>query len=99
MNNPKKGTKYDLIKILFVLFIPYVALSIGQNGFLGLLPFIREEFALNRVQIGYYSTSFFIGAALISVFTGIIVDRIGPKKACFLVSGFGHFFISSWAIT
>ncbi|MDI9597760.1 MAG: MFS transporter [Atribacterota bacterium] len=86
-DNPKKDTKYDLIKILFVLFIPYIALSIGQNGFLGLLPFVREEFVLSRVQIGYYSTSFFIGAALISVFTGIIVDKIGPKKGMLLGIG------------
>jgi len=88
IKNPKRDIKYDLTKILFVLFIPYIALSIGQNGFLGLLPFVREEFALSRVQIGYYSTSFFIGAALISVFTDIIVDKIGPKKACSSGLGF-----------
>jgi len=87
IKNPKRDIKYDLNKILFVLFIPYIALSTGQNGFLGLLPFVREEFALSRIQIGYYSISFFIGAALISVFTGIIVDKIGPKKGIFLGIG------------
>jgi MFS family permease len=69
-----------LFKVLVVLFLPYVALSIGQNGFLGLLHFVREEFDLTRVQVGYYSTSFFISAALLAVFTGSIVDKMVPKK-------------------
>ena len=76
----------NLMKILIVLFLPYVALSLGQNGFLGLLPFVREEFALTRVQVGYYSTSFFISAALLAVFTGSIVDSLGPKKSMLLGS-------------
>jgi MFS family permease len=75
---PKKDTK--LLKLLTVLFLPYLALSIGQNGFLALLHFVRAEFGLTRVQVGYYSTSFFISAALLSIFTGSIVDKMGPKK-------------------
>lgn len=77
----------NLMKILIVLFLPYVALSLGQNGFLGLLPFVREEFVLTRVQVGYYSTSFFISAALLAVFTGSIVDSLGPKKSMLLGIG------------
>ncbi len=78
---------YELIKILIALFLPYLALSVAQNGFLGLLPFVREEFALNRVQVGYYSTFFFIGASLLSVFSGSIVDSLGPKKSMILGIG------------
>ncbi len=76
--------KYSLIKILVALFLPYLALSLAQSGFLGLLPFVREEFALNRTQIGYYSAFFFISASILSVFTGNIVDNLGSKKSMIL---------------
>ena len=80
----KQDIDINLMKILIVLFLPYIALSLGQNGFLGLLPFVREEFGLTRVQVGYYSTSFFVSAALLAVFTGSIVDNLGPKKSMLL---------------
>ena len=81
------NTDYGLIKILIALFLPYLALSVAQNGFLGLLPFVREEFALSRVQIGYYSTFFFISASFLSVFSGSIVDSFGPKNSMLLGIG------------
>lgn len=83
----KQAKDYSLIKILIVIFLPYVALSLGQNGFLGLLPFVREEFMLTRVQVGYYSTCFFISAAALALFTGSIVDNLGPKKSMLLGIG------------
>jgi MFS family permease len=90
-NNSAKD--YDLIKILIALFLPYLALSVAQNGFLGLLPFVREEFALTRVQVGYYSTFFFISASLLSVFSGSIVDSLGPKRSMLLGIGCLSFFL------
>jgi sugar phosphate permease len=89
--NPAKD--FNLMRILLVLFLPYIALSIGQNGFLGLLPFVREEFALTRVQIGYYSTSFFMSAAILAVFTGSFVDKLGAKKSMLLGIGFMGFLL------
>lgn len=89
----KQAKDTNLIKILLVLFLPYIALSVGQNGFLGLLPFVREEFSLTRVQVGYYSSSFFISAALLAVFTGSIVDKLGPKKGMLLGIGFMGFLL------
>jgi len=83
----KPDRDYNLIKILIVLFLPYLALSLAQTGFLGLLPFVREEFTLTRVQVGYYSTFFFISAASLSIFTGSIVDKLGPKKSMLLGIG------------
>jgi len=55
-------------------------MSLSQNGFLALLPFIREEFVLSRTQVGYYSTFFYLSSAVLAVFTGSVVDRVGPKK-------------------
>ena len=83
----KKDKEFNLVRLLTILFLPFVALSIGQNGFLGLLPFVREAFSLSRVQIGYYSTSFFVSAMLLAIFTGSIVDRLGPKKSMLLGIG------------
>ena len=85
--NKNLSRDYNLIRILIALFLPYLALSVAQNGFLGLLPFVREEFALSRVQIGYYSTFFFISASFLSVFSGSIVDSFGPKKSMLLGIG------------
>jgi len=72
-----KQTNY--LKIVFILSIPYVAMSLSHNGFLGLLPFIHEEFVLTRTQVGYYSTFFFLSSTVLAVFSGNIVDRVGPK--------------------
>jgi len=54
-------------------------MSLSHNGFLALLPFVRDEFALSRTEVGYYSTFFFTSSAVLAVFTGSVVDRIGPK--------------------
>lgn len=55
-------------------------MSLSQNGFLALLPFVREEFVLTRTQVGYYSTFFYLSSAVLAVFTGSVVDRVGSKK-------------------
>lgn len=73
-----------LTRMLIALFLPYLALSLAQSGFLGLLPFVKEEFALTRTQVGYYSAFFFISASILSVFTGNIVDKLGSKKSILL---------------
>ncbi len=71
----------SLWRTLLIISLSYIATGLSQNGFLCLLPFIREEFDLTRVQIGYYSTSFFISATLLAIFSGNIVDKLGPKKS------------------
>ncbi len=55
-------------------------MSLSINGFLALLPFVREEFVLTRTQVGFYSTFFYLSSAMLAVFTGSVVDRVGPKK-------------------
>jgi len=83
-----KNEKIKLTKILLLLSIPYIATLLSHNGFLAILPFIREEFALNRTQVGYYSTFFFFSSAAIAIFTGTIVDKIGSKKGILFGVGF-----------
>ncbi len=63
-----------------MLSLPYLTVSFNINGFVALLPFVREEFVLTRTQVGYYSTFLFVSAAVLAVFMGSIVDRLGVKK-------------------
>ena len=65
-----------------------MVVSLNNNGFQALLPFMREEFALSRTQVGYYSTCFYLSAAMLSVFTGNFVDKLGARKS-FLLGIFG----------
>ncbi len=76
----QRGAGAGLPRLLLVLSLPYLAISLNNNGFLALLPFVREEFDLTRAQVGSYTTFFFISAALLAVFTGSLVDRLGARK-------------------
>ncbi len=80
--------RFDLLTTLIILSVPYLALSLNQHGFLALLPFIREEFVLNRTQVGLYSTFYFLSSALLAITTGIIVDSLGARKGVLLGIGF-----------
>ena len=90
MNKKIKPFKINnSLKILFILSIPYIAVMLNHNGFMALLPFVRDSFDLTRTQIGYYSTSIFLSAAILAVFTGNIVDKIGSKAG--MIIGVGCF--------
>jgi len=56
-------------------------------GFLALFPFVREEFVLTRAQVGLYSACFFLGATMVAIFTGELVDKLGAKKSMLLGIG------------
>ena len=76
----KREKDSNLLRILIVLSMPYIAMGLSQNGFLGLLPFVREEFVLTRVQVGYYSTSFFVSATDAAVLFWQYCGQAGAKK-------------------
>ncbi|MDD4363913.1 MAG: MFS transporter [Atribacterota bacterium] len=80
-NSKEKKENTALMIVILILSIPCFALSLVHNGFLSLLPFVRDDFLLTRSQIGYYSTFIFISASLLAIFTGDIVDKFGPKKS------------------
>jgi len=77
----------SLWKLLIVFSFPYFAASLVHNGFLALLPFVREAFDLSRTQIGYYSTFTFVSSATLAIFTGSVVDKFGPKKGVLIGVG------------
>lgn len=94
IDKDKQGQKSNLLKTLLILTLAYIAMTITHDGFLALLPFIREEFVLTRTQVGYYSTSFFLSSATMAIITGSIVDRLGPKTGILLgVSCLGFIYL------
>lgn len=68
-----------MFKLLLFLSTVYLVLVISTNGFIALFPFLREEFALSRAEVGYYSTLYYLTAALLAVYTGNVVDRLGTR--------------------
>lgn len=75
--------KYQF-KFLFLLSTAYLAVDINIQGIMALMPFIQDDFAITRAQAGLYSTSYFLTATAIAIFTGTIVDKIGSKKGLVL---------------
>ncbi len=73
----KQSSQWD---ILFLLSLAYIAASLSMQGFLALMPFLKEEFFLSRTQAGLYTTFYYFTATLTAVFSGRIVDLIGSKK-------------------
>ena len=57
----------------------YVALNLNVQGFVGMLPFVQQEFSLSGAQAGLYTSFYFLSATAIAVFSGRIVDRIGAR--------------------
>jgi len=95
VNTTEKNSKESLNwKFLLLLSTGYLALSVNQQGFLALLPFLREEFMLSRAQAGLYNTFFFLSATTIAIFSGRLVDLLGSKKGMLLgVGSVGCFMI------
>ncbi len=77
----KNGFNWPL---LFLLATPYLAISANKEGFLALLPFVRDEFAISRAQSGLYLSFFFLSATLVAIFSGRLVDRLGTKRGMLL---------------
>lgn len=67
-------------KFLFLLSTVYLAVDLNVQGFLSLMPFIREEFQITRAEAGLYFTCYFSIATIIAIFSGRIADSIGSKK-------------------
>ncbi len=78
------------LKFLLLLGSGYMASFLCIQGIQSLMPFIQSEFGISRTQAGLYSTSLFITATIIAVFSGGIVDRIGSRKGLIIgVSSLG----------
>jgi len=70
--------------ILGTLFSVHVLTSVGQFSIPPLLPFIKKEMDLNYTQVGFFTSSFFLGIALTSTLGGWIADSLGIRKMLIL---------------
>ena len=70
-------------QVLVIITLGGIVAGLFRNGMMTLLPFIQEEFALSRTQIGFYSTFLYISSTLFAVFTGKIADYWGVKRSMF----------------
>jgi len=76
----KAVKQISTLSTLLVMSTAYIAVFSSVQGFKAMLPLIREEFNISSAQAGLYSTFFYMSGVLLAVFTGKIVDTIGPRK-------------------
>lgn len=65
---------------LLIMSTAYIAVFTGVQGFKAMMPLIRENFGLTSAQSGLYSTFFYLSGVILAIFSGRIVDKIGPRK-------------------
>lgn len=84
--------------ILFILITSTIILGISRDGIPSLFPFMQQEFSLTRAQIGLFSSFFFASSTLVAVFSGRIVDLLGPRGAMMLGASSVGFFMVLFSI-
>jgi len=69
--------------ILALLMIAQLGASLIQQGLGALAPFFVTELALSKAQLGSIFTALSLGSAFFLTPAGILVDRIGERRAIF----------------
>ena len=64
---------------IYLISLAYVAAMANIQGFMALLPLVQKEFAITRAEAGLYTSAYFLGAIILSVLSGHMVDRLGNK--------------------
>jgi len=83
MNQETQSTNYKWI-ILITLFFSQVILSIGAYAWGPLGPYLKESLSLNSVQIGSFVSILYLAAVVVSIPSGMSVDRWGVKINLFI---------------
>lgn len=58
--------------------------SMAYYGYVPLIPFIEQEFLLNKSQIGWMTSAVFLGSSFIAIPSGFITDKIGASHTLFI---------------
>ncbi len=72
--------KVPTLPTLLIMSTAYIAVFSSVQGFKAMLPLIRDDFNITGAQAGLYSTFFYASGVALAIFSGRIVDRIGPRK-------------------
>jgi len=67
-----------------VISTSYLAVMVNIQGFIGLMPFVVDEFSISMAEAGLYSSFYFLSATIVALFSGRIVDRLGTKNGMIL---------------
>lgn len=70
--------------ILMVIASAYIAVFLNIQGFLALLPLVRQEFFISGAQAGLYASFYFLSATVLAILSGRFIDRLGSKKGMIL---------------
>ena len=62
------------------------------------VPYIRKEFGLDMVTMGWILSSFYLGYSLFQVPGGWLGDRIGPRRALALIVCWWSVFTAATAL-
>ena len=71
--------------LIWMLLLQSVT-ALAYYGYVPLLPILEEKFELTSSQVGLFTSFTFIGSALISIPSGILVDRIGVRNVLLLAT-------------
>jgi sugar phosphate permease len=66
--------------ILFVVWLLYIINYFDRISVLVFLPYIQKDLNLTPVEVGWLGSIFFFGYAVAQLSSGILADKIGPKK-------------------
>ncbi|SDL96147.1 MFS transporter [Bacillus sp. OK048] len=73
---------YPIGIFTFLIFFQLTS-SMIYTGVTPILPFIQQELHLSVVQMGYLASAVFLGSAICSIPSGILVDYFGLKRSLF----------------
>ena len=72
-------------RMLGWLLLAQILVALVGRGIAPLSPFIAEDLGLTNAQVGLLPSALFAGQMLVSIPSGLLVDRMGTKKLLFIV--------------
>ena len=83
--------------ILALFLFAQLVMSMGSYAWGPLASFIRDEYGVNRVQLGLLTSALYLASILVAVPSGILVDKIGARIMlilCLMIMGLSFCLIS-----
>jgi SP family arabinose:H+ symporter-like MFS transporter len=98
MNNRKdKGSLAFLALVSFVASLGGVLFGFDTAVISGTFGMVETQFALSKIEVGWFASSALVGAIIGAMFAGVLSDRFG-RKPVLLISAL-LFFISAFTST
>jgi len=73
-------------KNLIWILVIQVLYALVYHGYATLIPFVQDEYILTKAEVGFLTSSMFIGSSLTSIPAGFITDKIGVRNTLTLFS-------------